>query len=146
MKEVVQKAMSWPRWVPRQLRPRHLRAARLLALGMRPGEEVKTETLLRSLRFYPINWEIAELAGESAEAGVAPFLSFLVMISLSLGFLNLLPIPILDGGLLLYYAVEVVKGSPLSVRSVEVAQRIGVGVLILLTALALYNDLTRLLS
>ncbi len=104
---------------------------------------VKGEASWRNLS-GPVS--IADVAGQTARIGVVAYLSFLALVSISLGILNLLPIPILDGGLLLYYAVEVVKGSPLSVRSVEVAQRIGVGVLILLTALALYNDLTRLLS
>jgi regulator of sigma E protease len=89
---------------------------------------------------------IADVAGQTARIGLVAYLSFLALVSISLGVLNLLPIPVLDGGHLLYYAVEVAKGSPPSVRTVEVAQRIGVGMLILLTALALYNDLTRLLS
>jgi len=89
---------------------------------------------------------IADVAGQTARIGLLAYLSFLALVSISLGVLNLLPIPVLDGGHLLYYAVEAVKGSPPSVRTMEVAQRIGVGVLILLTALALYNDLTRLLS
>jgi len=89
---------------------------------------------------------IADVAGQTARIGAMAYLSFLALVSISLGVLNLLPIPVLDGGHLLYYAVEVVKGSPPSVRTVEVAQRVGVGMLILLTALALYNDLTRLLS
>jgi regulator of sigma E protease len=78
--------------------------------------------------------------------GLVPYLSFLAFVSISLGVLNLLPIPVLDGGHLLYYAVEVVKGSPPSMRAIELAQRVGIGMLVLLTALALYNDLTRLLS
>jgi len=89
---------------------------------------------------------IADVAGQTARIGLVAYLSFLALVSISLGVLNLLPIPVLDGGHLLYYAVEVAKGSPPSMRTVEVAQRIGVGMLILLTALALYNDLTRLLS
>ncbi|HXY05188.1 MAG TPA: RIP metalloprotease RseP [Burkholderiaceae bacterium] len=89
---------------------------------------------------------IADVAGQTARIGLVAYLSFLALVSISLGVLNLLPIPVLDGGHLLYYAVEIAKGSPPSVRTVEVAQRIGVGMLILLTALALYNDLTRLLS
>jgi len=89
---------------------------------------------------------IADVAGQTARIGFVAYLSFLALVSISLGVLNLLPIPVLDGGHLLYYAVEIVKGSPPSVRTVEVAQRVGVGMLIFLTALALYNDLTRLLS
>ena len=89
---------------------------------------------------------IADVAGQTARIGLIAYLSFLALVSISLGVLNLLPIPVLDGGHLLYYAVEILKGSPPSAHTVEVAQRIGVGMLILLTALALYNDLTRLLS
>lgn len=88
----------------------------------------------------------AEVAGRTARLGLVAYLSFLALVSISIGVFNLLPIPVLDGGHLLYYAVEVVKGSPPSVRTVEVAQRVGVGMLVLLTALALFNDLTRLLS
>ncbi len=88
----------------------------------------------------------AEVAGRTARMGLVAYLSFLALVSISIGVFNLLPIPVLDGGHLLYYAVEVVKGSPPSVRAVEVAQRVGVGMLMLLTALALFNDLTRLLS
>ncbi len=88
----------------------------------------------------------AEVAGRTARMGLVAYLSFLALVSISIGVFNLLPIPVLDGGHLLYYAVEVVKGSPPSVRAVEVAQRVGVGMLVLLTALALFNDLTRLLS
>jgi len=89
---------------------------------------------------------IADVAGQTARIGLVAYLSFLALVSISLGVLNLLPIPVLDGGHLLYYAVEIAKGSPPSVRTVELAQRVGIGMLILLTALALFNDLTRLLS
>jgi regulator of sigma E protease len=88
----------------------------------------------------------AEVAGKTWRIGFFAYLSFLALVSISIGVFNLLPIPVLDGGHLLYYAVEVVKGSPPSLRTVELAQRVGVGMLMLLTALALYNDLTRLLS
>jgi regulator of sigma E protease len=87
---------------------------------------------------------VAQIAGQTANIGVVPYLSFLAFISISLGVLNLLPIPLLDGGHLLYYAAEVVKGSPPSLRTVELGQRVGIVVLVLLTALALFNDLTRL--
>ncbi len=88
---------------------------------------------------------IADYAGKTATIGVAAYLSFLALVSISLGVLNLLPIPMLDGGHLLYYLVEILKGSPPADWVVEWGQRAGIGVLILLTALALYNDLTRLL-
>ena len=86
---------------------------------------------------------IAEFAGDSAEAGVASFMSFLVLISLSLGFLNLLPIPILDGGLILFQLVEWLKGSPLSDRAQALGQQVGIALLIVLMGVALYNDIAR---
>jgi regulator of sigma E protease len=89
---------------------------------------------------------IAEFAGESAEAGVAPFLGFLVLISLSLGFLNLLPIPILDGGQILFQVAEWLKGSPLSERTQVFGQQLGIALLIVLMGVALYNDIARQFS
>jgi regulator of sigma E protease len=86
---------------------------------------------------------IAEFAGESAEAGVAPFMGFLVLISLSLGFLNLLPIPILDGGQIVYQLIEWVKGSPMSERAQAFGQQVGIALLILLMSVALFNDIAR---
>lgn len=88
---------------------------------------------------------IADYAGQTARIGPAAYLSFLALVSISLGVLNLLPIPLLDGGHLLYYAIEIIKGSPPAEWIVQWGQRAGIGVLFLLTALALYNDLTRLL-
>ena len=89
---------------------------------------------------------IAEFAGDSAEAGLASFLSFLVLISLSLGFLNLLPIPILDGGQILFQVVEWLKGSPLSERAQALGQQVGIALLIVLMGVALYNDIARQFS
>jgi regulator of sigma E protease len=89
---------------------------------------------------------IAQYAGQSASIGWTAFLSFLALVSISLGVLNLLPIPILDGGHLLYYFVEVIKGSPVSESVQNLGQRLGIVVLIMLMSLALFNDLTRLLS
>lgn len=89
---------------------------------------------------------IADYAGKTASIGLTAYLSFLALVSISLGVLNLLPIPMLDGGHLVYYLVEIVKGSPPADWVVEWGQRAGIGVLVTLTALALYNDLTRLLS
>jgi regulator of sigma E protease len=86
---------------------------------------------------------IAEYAGDSAEAGIAPFLGFLVLISLSLGFLNLLPIPILDGGQIAFQLVEWLKGSPLSERAQVFGQQVGIALLIVLMGVALYNDIAR---
>jgi len=84
---------------------------------------------------------IAEFAGESAHDGVTSFLQFLVLISLSLGFLNLLPIPILDGGQVVFQLAEWLKGSPLSERVQALGQQVGIALLILLMGVALYNDI-----
>jgi len=86
---------------------------------------------------------IAEYAGESAQAGVAPFLGFLVLISLSLGFLNLLPVPILDGGQIVFQLVEWLKGTPLSERAQVLGQQVGIALLVLLMGVALFNDIAR---
>lgn len=89
---------------------------------------------------------IADYAGQSARMGLDHYLKFLALISISLGVLNLLPIPILDGGHLLYYLAEVIKGGPLSERVMEIGQQIGLGLLGLLMAFAFYNDINRLIS
>lgn len=86
---------------------------------------------------------IASYAGESARMGVIPFLTFIALISISLGVLNLLPVPMLDGGHLVYYLIEVVKRSPVSDRTMELGQRAGILVLMSLMVLALYNDIVR---
>jgi regulator of sigma E protease len=86
---------------------------------------------------------IAEYAGDSAAAGVSAFLYFLVVVSLALGFMNLLPIPILDGGQIVFQAIEWLKGSPLSERFQSVTQQLGVALLVLLMGVALFNDISR---
>jgi regulator of sigma E protease len=88
---------------------------------------------------------IADFAGRSARHGLPSFLRFLAFISISLGILNLLPVPVLDGGHLLYYAVEFIKGGPLSVRVMEMGQKIGLTLLLMLMAFAFYNDISRLI-
>src|SRR5205085_4695592 len=88
---------------------------------------------------------IADYAGQTARMGAASYLSFIAFISISLGVMNLLPIPVLDGGHLLYYSLEVLTGRPVSARIGEIAQRAGVGLLFMLMALAVFNDLVRLL-
>ncbi|MDE2087186.1 MAG: site-2 protease family protein, partial [Xanthomonadaceae bacterium] len=88
---------------------------------------------------------IAQMANASAQMGPAWFLQFLAMVSLSLAVLNLLPIPVLDGGHLLYYLIELVKGSPLSEQAMVVGQYIGMVLLFSLMGLVFYNDLHRLL-
>jgi regulator of sigma E protease len=92
----------------------------------------------------PIN--IAQYAGYAASIGLASFLNFLAVVSLSLGILNLLPIPVLDGGQIVYQLAEAVKGQPLSERAQLVGQQIGIVFLVLVMSLAFYNDLTRFFS
>lgn len=87
---------------------------------------------------------IARYARDSASAGFSQFLNFLAIVSISLGVLNLLPIPVLDGGHLMYYLVEAVKGSPVSEKTEELGQRIGIALILALMALAFYNDIVRL--
>jgi regulator of sigma E protease len=89
---------------------------------------------------------IADFAGQSAALGWVSYLTFLALISISLGVLNLLPIPLLDGGHLMYYAIEIVKGTPVSERAMELGQRVGLALLLVMMAFAFYNDLNRLLT
>lgn len=87
---------------------------------------------------------IAQYAKRSAELGFEQFLAFLAIVSLSLGVLNLLPIPVLDGGHLFFYLLEFFKGSPVSEQTEAVGQRIGLALIFALMSLAIYNDLVRL--
>jgi regulator of sigma E protease len=86
---------------------------------------------------------IAQYAGDSAALGLASFLYFLVVVSLALGFMNLLPIPILDGGQIVFQAIEWLKGSPLSERFQTIGQQLGIALLVLLMGVALFNDISR---
>ncbi len=89
---------------------------------------------------------IADYAGQSAQAGWITWLGFLALVSVSLGVLNLLPIPLLDGGHLVYYFAEIVKGTPVSEKTMEIGQRLGLALLLGLTFFAFYNDLNRLFT
>lgn len=89
---------------------------------------------------------IADYAGQSAKLGIDYYLKFLALVSISLAVLNLLPIPILDGGHLLYYVLEIIKRGPLSERSMEIGQQIGLALMLMLMAFAFYNDINRLIS
>lgn len=89
---------------------------------------------------------IADFAGQSAQLGWVSYLTFLALISISLGVLNLLPIPLLDGGHLMYYCAEILKGSPVSERVMELGQRVGLALLMVMMAFAFYNDINRLFS
>ena len=107
------------------------------------GKMIMGEASVKNLS-GPIS--IAQYAGQSATIGLTAFLSFLAIVSVSLGVLNLLPIPILDGGHLLYYLVELVIGKPVS-ESVQIAgQNIGVLLLVAMMSVAFYNDIMRLFS
>ncbi len=89
---------------------------------------------------------IASYAGISASIGIVTYLGFLAIISVSLGVLNLMPVPMLDGGHLFYYLIEIVKGSPVSQRFEEVAQQLGMLLLMMLMGLAIFNDIQRLVN
>ena len=89
---------------------------------------------------------IADYAGQSAQMGWLAYATFLALISISLGVLNLLPIPLLDGGHLMYYFVEIITGSPVSERAMELGQRVGLALLLVIMAFAFYNDINRLFS
>ncbi len=107
------------------------------------GKLVTGEASVRNLS-GPIT--IAHYAGLSARIGIEPFLGFLAIISISLGVLNLLPVPMLDGGHLFYYLIEIFKGSPVSEETEIIGQKIGIFLLFCLMTIALYNDLLRLVE
>lgn len=104
---------------------------------------VKLEVSTKSIS-GPIT--IAQVAGTSAQAGWDRFVMFLAVVSIGLGVLNLLPVPVLDGGHLAIYLIEAVKGSPLSERSLYWGQQVGITLLFALMALAFYNDFVRILQ
>jgi regulator of sigma E protease len=106
------------------------------------GKMVVGEVSLKNLS-GPIT--IADYAGQSAQIGLGAYIGFIALISISLGVLNLLPIPLLDGGHLLYYSVELVKGSPVSEGLWEAGQKVGIALLVTMMFFALYNDLNRLI-
>jgi regulator of sigma E protease len=106
--------------------------------------------MLASMITGDVSWKgvsgpvtIASYAGQSAHIGWKAFIGFLALISISLGVLNLLPVPVLDGGHLMYYMVEIFKGSPVSEAVMEAGQRVGIFLLGLLMVVAFYNDINR---
>jgi regulator of sigma E protease len=107
------------------------------------GRMVIGEVSLKNLS-GPIT--IADYAGQSAQMGWMAYISFIALISISLGVLNLLPVPVLDGGHLMYYVAEMIRGRPVSDRALEIGQRIGMVVLFSLMAFAIYNDIYRLVG
>jgi len=123
------------------------------AIGKTLEISVFSLKMLAKILIGQVSWKhisgpvtIADFAGQSAQMGVTYYLTFLALISISLGVLNLLPIPLLDGGHLMYYAIELVKGKPVSERVMELGQRVGLALLLVMMAFAFYNDLNRLLS
>lgn len=87
---------------------------------------------------------IGKIAGDSLERGLIAFLSTMAILSVGLGILNVLPVPVLDGGHLLLLVVEVIRGKPLSVRQIEIAQQVGLSLILLLMVVVMRNDLSRL--
>lgn len=89
---------------------------------------------------------IAQMAGEQVRHGLVNLLGFIALVSINLGILNLLPIPVLDGGHLMFFGIEAAKGSPVSIRTREVAQQIGLFILLTLIIFVFYNDIMRIIS
>jgi regulator of sigma E protease len=120
------------------------RTAEMSWLTLRAGWNMLTGNVSLKSLSGPI--DIAQYAGYAAQSGLTSFLEFLAFVSISLGVLNLLPIPVLDGGHVLYLAAEAVKGSPLSERVEALGQRIGLALLLMLMGFAVCNDLIRVFS
>jgi regulator of sigma E protease len=113
---------------------------------------IMTFKMLGKMLIGEVSWKnitgpitIADYAGQTARIGLISYLSFMALISISLGVMNLLPIPVLDGGHLLYYSVEILTGRPVSERFSEIAQRAGLGILMTLMLVAAFNDIVRLM-
>ncbi len=123
------------------------------AIGKTWDTSVLTLKMMGKMIVGEVSWKnitgpitIADYAGQTARIGLISYLSFIAFISISLGIMNLLPIPVLDGGHLLYYSLEVLTGRPVSERFGELAQRAGLGILMTLMIVAMFNDIARLMS
>lgn len=127
--------------------------------AFRKAIEKTWETTILTLRMLSkmitgdVSWKnvsgpisIADYAGQSAQMGLVSYLAFLALISVSIGVLNLLPIPILDGGHLMYYLIEMIRGNPLPDKIIIAGQRIGLALLFTLMTFAIYNDISRLIT
>lgn len=143
---------SWP---PGLLETRHSGPIEALGVGVQKTWEMSSLTVQMLWRMLagevsaknisgPVS--IAEFAGISASLGVTAYLAFLAIISVSLGVLNLMPVPLLDGGQVVYQLVEAVKGSPMSERAQNFGQQVGIALLVVLMSLAFYNDISRHLN
>ena len=116
-------------------------------------KSIFTLTMLGKMLTGEVSWRnlsgpvtIAEYAGQSAKLGIDYYLRFMALLSISLGVLNLLPIPILDGGHLMYHIIEVIRRRPLSERAMEISQQFGLFIIVVLMAFAFFNDINRLIS
>lgn len=89
---------------------------------------------------------IVQLTTKEAQAGLAALFSFAALISINLGIINLLPIPVLDGGHLFFYGIEAIRRRPLSVKTMEITQRVGIAILVLLMLIVTYNDILRIIA
>jgi regulator of sigma E protease len=145
-------AQSWP---PGLVETRRSGPIEALSVGVQKTWEMSALTVQMLWRIVtgqvsPKNISgvvsIAEFAGISAYLGLTAYLGFLAVISVSLGVLNLMPVPLLDGGQVVYQAVEAVKGSPLSERAQLFGQQVGIALLVVLMSLAFYNDISRHLN
>ncbi|MEM4986429.1 RIP metalloprotease RseP [Collimonas sp. H4R21] len=125
-----------------------------LAKGARRtwDSSIMTLKMLGKMVIGEVSWKnitgpitIADYAGQTARIGAFSYLSFIAFISISLGVMNLLPIPVLDGGHLLYYSLEVLTGRPIPERVGAIAQRAGIGILMTLMMVAMFNDVVRLI-
>ncbi|MBL8379123.1 MAG: RIP metalloprotease RseP [Burkholderiales bacterium] len=127
--------------------------------GLARGFQQTWETSVFSLKMLgkmvigEVSWRnlsgpvtIADYAGKTARLGLEYYLNFLALVSVSLGVLNLLPIPLLDGGHLMYYFVEILRGKPVSARVAEFGSRLGLAIVMMTMTLALFNDIHRLLA
>lgn len=127
------------------------------SLGLAIDKTWTTSTFSLKMMWYMVtgqtSWKsisgpvtIANYAGETAEMGLQPFLSFIALVSISIGILNLLPIPVLDGGHLMYYMAEIIKGSAVTEQTMLLGQKVGFGLLGLLMTLAIFNDINRIVA
>lgn len=141
-------------WPPEMLRKQHFNVFSAVVPALKQTWETTTFTLVSIKKMLtglishknlsgPVT--IAKVATASAKTGWQSYVSFLALLSISLGVLNLLPVPVLDGGHLLFYAIEAVRGSPLSERIQNFGTQIGLGLVMMMMILALYNDFSRLL-
>ena len=128
-------------------------AAGAKAVGETWDKSVFSLVMLGKMLTGEVSWRnlsgpvtIADYAGQSARLGLDYYLKFMALVSISLGVLNLLPVPVLDGGHLMYHMIEVVRRRPLSERAMEISQQVGLSILFVLMAFAFFNDMNRLFS